>query len=83
MRRRSDVGLMLGQRRRRWANIKPTSELRLVFAEISQKYILNLTIHRGIRVQASIIYIKSVYAIRVFHINVLMGNTKRCDFEDE
>ena len=27
-----DVGLMLGQRRRRWPNIKPTSGQRLVIA---------------------------------------------------
>ena len=32
MRRRPNVGLLLGQRRRRWGNSKPTLCQRLVFA---------------------------------------------------
>ena len=39
MRRWPDVGLLLGQRRRRWANSKPTVGQRLMFAGYTGIYI--------------------------------------------
>ena len=33
-RRLSNVGLMLGQRRRRWPNVKPALDKRFVFADV-------------------------------------------------